>query len=618
MAVKFGERPTLLYDGACGFCRRWIERWREITGDRVVYASSREAGHYFPQVDPAVYANSVVFVDAAGAVTLGAEAVFRALAYAPGWSVLLWLYQRVPVFRVASETAYTNVATRRLRFSRVTQLLWGRDLRLPRYHLVRWALLRGIGLVYVIAFLSLWVQIDALVGARGIEPAGEWLTAVHERFGRAAFFQAPTLFWLGATDRALHLACAGGVVAGMLLIANFVPHLAAAAAWLLYLSLFTVGGVFLSFQWDILLLETGFLAILLAPRRLRPRFGTEPPVPRSTIFLFRWLLFRLMLLSGLVKLASGDSSWWDLTALTFHYETQPLPTWTSWYVHNLPEAFHRVTCFLMFVVEVALPFFMFAPRRPRLLAAFGTLALQVAIMATGNYTFFNLLTCVLCIALLDDAYLAVLLPVRFAREVDLRPFQSAARSARRMAVSGTFVAFLVALGFVHAFGRLYGYGALPYSVFRVVAATNPFHLASSYGLFAVMTKERREIVIEGSQDAITWKAYELRWKPGDPAKAPRFCQPHQPRLDWQLWFAALSSYRSNPWLIHFMQRLLEGAPDVRGLLAYDPFAESRPRYVRAMIEDYRFTTIPARRAEGLWWDRSNRRPYAPVMTSVAD
>jgi predicted DCC family thiol-disulfide oxidoreductase YuxK len=616
--VGFGARPTLLYDGACGFCRRWVERWREITGDRVTYAAWREAGHYFPQVDPAFYLTSVVFVDASGNVFLGAEAVFRALATTRGWAAWLWLYERVPLFRSVSDRVYAEVARHRLRFSRVTQLLWGRDLRLPRYHLVRWVFLRGLGVVYVIAFVSLWSQVDALVGAGGIEPAEPWLTAVRERFGRAAYFQAPTLFWLGASDFALHAASAAGLAAGLLLVANRLPHVAALTAWLVYLSLFTVGGVFLSFQWDILLLETGFLAILLAPRRFAPKLDTEPPVPRTVVFLLRWLLFRLMLLSGLVKLASGDPAWWDLTALTFHYETQPLPTTLSWYVHNLPESVHRVSCFVMFVVEIALPFFMFAPRRLRLVAFSGTAALQLAIMATGNYTFFNLLTCVLCVALLDDALLARVVPLRFARAVDLRAVGSAAPGMRRAAVSGVIVAVLVTLSLVHAWGRFYGYGGLPYSVRRTVAATNPFHLANSYGLFAVMTKQRREITIEGSDDATTWKAYEFRWKPGNPAIAPRFCQPHQPRLDWQMWFAALGSYRSNPWLLRFMQRLLEGSPSVSGLLGHNPFPERPPRYVRAMIEDYRFTTITGRRAEGLWWDRDNPRPYAPVMTSVAD
>jgi predicted DCC family thiol-disulfide oxidoreductase YuxK len=616
--VGFGGRPTLLYDGACGFCRRWIERWREITGDRVTYAAWREAGHYFPQVDPAVYLKSVVFIDASGNVFLGAEAVFRALATTPGWSVWLWLYERVPLFRRVSDRVYTEVSRHRLRFSRVTQLLWGRDLRLPRYHLVRWVFLRGLGVVYVIAFVSLWTQLHALVGAGGIEPAEPWLAAVRDRFGRAAYLQAPTLFWLGASDFALHVASAAGLAAGLFLVVNRLPHVAALLAWLLYLSLFTVGSVFLSFQWDILLLEAGFLAILLAPRRFAPKLGSEPRVPRTVVFLLRWLLFRLMLLSGLVKLASGDPGWWDLTALTFHYETQPLPTTLSWYVHNLPESVHRISCFVMFVVEIALPFFMFAPRRLRVLAFSGTVALQLAIMATGNYTFFNLLTCVLSVSLLDDAFLARVMPLRFARAVDLRAVGNAPPGMRRAAMSSVIVAVLVTLTLVHAWGRLYGYGGLPYSVRRTVAATNPFHLANSYGLFAVMTKQRREITIEGSDDATTWKAYEFRWKPGDPARAPRFCQPHQPRLDWQMWFAALSSYRSNPWLLRFMQRLLEGSPSATGLLAHNPFPERPPRYVRAMIEDYRFTTITGRRAEGLWWDRDNPRPYAPVMTSVAD
>ena len=584
-----------------------------------MYAASRDAGHYFPQVDPAVYANSVVFVDAGGTVYFGAEAVFRALATAPGWSLPLWLYTRVPVFARVSDAAYTRVATNRLGFSRLTRLLWGRDLRLPHYHLVRWVFLRGLGGIYVIAFLSLWLQIMGLVGARGIEPAAPWLAAVYERFGRAAYTQAPTLLWLlGASNLAIHVVCATGIGAALLLVINRAPHLAAFAAWLLYLSLYTVGGVFLSFQWDILLLETGLLAILLAPRSLSPELGSEQPVPRTVVFLLRWLLFRLMLLSGLVKLASGDPAWWNLTALDFHFETQPLPTWTSWYVHNLPESVRRVSCFLMFVAELFLPFLMLAPRRPRLVAAVGTLLFQLVIMATGNYNFFNLLTCLLCVALLDDGYLSSILPLRFARAVALRSAGSAAVSARRVAVSSAIVAFLVVLSLAHAWARFEGYGALPASVRRVVAATNPFHLANSYGLFAVMTKERREIVIEGSDDAVTWMPYEFRWKPGDPAARPRFCEPHQPRLDWQMWFAALGSYRANPWLIHMMQRLLQGSPPVRALFASDPFPQKPPRYVRAMIYDYAFTTVTSARAEGTWWERSNGRPYAPVMTSVHD
>jgi len=612
------RRPTLLYDGDCGFCRRWVERWREITVDRVVYSASKEAGHHFPQVDPALYANSVVFVDEAGAVFVGADAVLRTLATASGWAWLAWLYQRVPPFAAVSEWAYSVVARHRMGFSRVTRWLWGRDLRLPRYQLVRWVFLRGLGGIYLIAFLSLWAQLDGLMGTHGVQPAREWLDLLRERFGRAAYWQAPTIFWLNASDTVLWLGALGGVASSILLILNRAPFAAAAAAWALYLSLFAVGGVFFSFQWDILLLETGFLAILLAPRRLRPRLQSEPPTPRTVIFLLRWLIFRLMLLSGLVKLASGDAAWWDLTALTYHYETQPLPAWTSWIAHNLPEGFHRFSCAVMFAIELVLPFFVWAPRRLRVIAAAGFVALQLGIMATGNYNFFNLLTCLLCVPLLDDGYLARVMPLSLVRSVELRGMRSDSPSGIGAAALVSLAFVLVVLGAVQGWGRVAGYESVPRPVRRVLSAVAPLHLTNAYGLFAVMTKQRHEIVLEGSADGENWQAYEFRWKPGDPAARPRFCQPHQPRLDWQMWFAALGSYRHNPWLIALMDRLLEGSQPVLDLLGENPFPQRPPSYVRAVIYEYRFNTIPGARAEGTWWHRSAPRPYAPIRTSVTD
>ena len=612
------RRPTLLYDGDCGFCRRWIERWREITVDRVVYSASKEAGHHFPQVDPALYAQSVVFVDEDGTVFVGADAVFRALGTAPGWGWPAWAYQRIPGFATASENAYRAVARHRMGFSRVTRWLWGRDLRLPRYQLVRWVFLRGLGVIYLVAFLSLWAQLDGLLGTHGVQPAREWLSLLRERFGRAAYWQAPTLFWLNASDIVLWLGAFGGVASSALLIANRAPFLAAVSAWVLYLSMYAVGGVFFSFQWDILLLETGFLAMLLAPRRLRPRLQSEPPTPRTVIFLLRWLVFRLMLLSGLVKLASGDPAWWDLTALTYHYETQPLPTWTSWALHNVPEGFHRFSCAVMFAIELVLPFFVWAPRRLRVVAAAGFVLLQLGIMATGNYNFFNLLTCLLCVTLLDDSYLAGVMPLRLVRSVELRGMRSDSPSGVGAACLVSLSFLLVLLGTAQGWGRLAGHDAVPGPVRRVLAAIAPFHVTNAYGLFAVMTKERREIVIEGSADGETWKPYEFRWKPGDPAAKPRFCEPHQPRLDWQMWFAALGSYRNNPWLIALMDRLLEGSQPVLDLLGENPFPQRPPIYVRAVIYDYRFNTITGARAEGTWWRRGTPRPYAPVRTSATD
>jgi predicted DCC family thiol-disulfide oxidoreductase YuxK len=616
--VTLGRRPTLLYDGDCGFCRRWIERWREITGDRVVYAASKEAGHRFPAVDPALYPKSVVFVDAEGGVHIGARAVFLALAEAPGWAWPAWLYGRVPAFARACESAYAFVAARRLVFGRATRWLWGNNVRLPHYHLVRWVFLRGLGAIYLIAFLSLWLQVEGLVGSQGLQPASAWLDAVRERFGRAAYLQAPTLFWLSASDAVLWLGAVLGMAAAVALVMNRAPYLAALACWLGYLSYYSVGGVFLSFQWDILLLETGLLAILLAPRRLRPRLEYEPPVSRTVVFLLRWLVFRLMLLSGIVKLTSGDPAWWDLTALTYHYETQPLPAWTSWYAHNLPEGFHRMSCAIMFAIEIALPFFVWAPRRPRLVAAAGFGLLQLGIIATGNYNFFNLLTLLLCVPLLDDAYLERVLPIRFSRAMDLRGMRPAMRSAPATGLLAAFAAMVVVLSVAQGVARIRGWDAVPSPIRRVLGVTGPFHVTNAYGLFAVMTKERREIVIEGSADGREWYGYEFRWKPGDPMAAPRFCQPHQPRLDWQMWFAALGSYRGNPWLLSLMDRILEGSKPVLALLGDNPFPDRPPKFVRAIVYDYRFTTLTGRRAEGAWWRRGAARLYAPVRTLRTD
>ena len=610
--VKRRKKPIVIFDGDCGFCRTWIERWREITGERVEYAASRDVGHFFPDVDPKLYEQTVVLADTDGAIHVGAEAVFRALAHARGWGWPLTAYERVPGVSAVTEACYRFVAARRRMFSRITRWVWGPDVRLPTYHLVRWAFLRGLGAIFLIAFASLWLQVDGLIGRNGILPADSWLTAVREHYGVSAYWRAPTLFWFGASDQSLNLAGAVGLVASGMLLLNRFPRPAAFVAWAVYLSYFTVGGVFLSFQWDTLLLETGFLAILFAPSGVRPHLEYEKPPSRTVVWLYRWLLFRLMFLSGVVKLASGDGSWWDFSALRFHYETQPLPAWTSWYVHNLPEFVHRFSAGAMFFVELVVPFLIFAPRRLRLPAAALVIILQIAIMATGNYNFFNLLTVLLCVCLLDDTYCTRLLPARFARALSLRGRPTAPNGLR----SGLMVAAAVlifSMSSAQAFGRVYGYDGIVAPVRRMLAIASPLHLTSSYGLFAVMTKDRPEIILEGSNDGEVWKAYEFRWKPGDPSRAPRFCAPHQPRLDWQMWFAALGNHQRNPWVTRLMERILEGSPAVMRLLANNPFPERPPQFLRAVAYDYRFTSIPGRRAENRWWRRENPRLYAPVM-----
>jgi hypothetical protein len=414
---------------------------------------------------------------------------------------------------------------------------------------------------------------------------------------------------LGASDLALHLVCAAGVASSVLMLANFMPGSAAVACWVLYLSLYTVGRNFLSFQWDILLLEAGIIAVLLAPWRLHP--GLAVAVPRAPLWLARWLVFRVMFLSGAVKLLSNDPAWRDLSAMAYHFETQPLPAWTSWYAHQLPMTMQRASTAMMFVVELVLPFLIFAPRRLRVLAFFGFVGLQLGIAATGNYGFFNLLTIVLCITLLDDAHVARLFRARGRSEA------AAAAPAKRpwplRVIVTAAVVYLFAASAGNLVGRVYDYDAVPEIVRRAIAATAPLHLTSNYGLFAVMTKERPEIVIEGSRDGRTWLPYEFRWKPGDLTARPRFVQPHMPRLDWQMWFAALGGYRSQPWFMPMLGRLLEGSEPVVDLFASSPFPDGPPTYVRATVYEYRFTRWNTPEAGEAWWVREGGRPYSPVL-----
>jgi hypothetical protein len=381
-----------------------------------------------------------------------------------------------------------------------------------------------------------------------------------------------------------------------LLILNVLPRLSLLALYVLYLSLLYAGQTFMSFQWDTFLLEAGFLSLLLS-------FAATPG-----IWLLRWLLFRFMFMSGVVKLSSGDPHWWDLSALSYHFFTQPLPTPLAWYAAHLSPSVLRIATAGLFCVELLLPFLIFCPRRPRFFAAFGILLLQSCILITGNYNWFNLQTMLLCLLLFDDAAFQKCLPQRVVRVLSRR-----VRQRPPKAVSVVVGAWGLVLVFVSLVQMDERFGGRPPSALREMAQLiEPMRMVSSYGLFAVMTAERNEIIIEGSDDGVEWREYEFRYKPGDVTRRPPWNIPHQPRLDWQMWFAALDDPRRVNWFPHFLERLLQNEPTVTALLEKNPFADKAPQYIRAQFYGYTFSSAEEMR-NGLWWQRRSLGLYFPVV-----
>jgi len=478
---------------------------------------------------------------------------------------------------------------------------------------VRGLFLSGLGLAYLCAFASIWPQVHGLIGSGGIAPVGDTLDSVEAHCGGVDPLRFPTLLWIDCGDGALHLLCGGGVLLSLLVVAGIARLPCLALLWAAYLSLFTAGLWFTSFQWDTLLLESGFLALFLAPLRLTPGGARGVEVSRLALWAQRYLLFRLMFASGVVKLTAGDGAWLDLTALSYHYETQPLPAWTSWHLHRLPLWFHEATAGFTCSVELLAPLLIFLGRVPRLVAFLSIAGLQVAILLTGNYGFFNLLTLAISLTLLDDA----MLPWRGAAAAPAVAPWPPVRWARRAALAALLLLataeFLPALDWAPAWPRPLQEAWRRSGLEALASRTDRLRLSSSYGLFRVMTRERREILVEGSSDGQRWEPYVFKHKPGPLDRAPGFVGPHMPRLDWQMWFAALSDFERTPWFAPFLRRLLENEPAVLALLEENPFPEAPPRFVQATLYRYGFTSPEERRATGAWWKRTEVGPYSPRL-----
>ena len=534
------RRPLVAFDGDCGFCRRFVERWRvQVPG--ADFEPSQTARAKLPKIPAELFDAAVVLVEPDGRFFSGAQAVFRLLALG-GSGFWRAAYEHLPAFAPLSETAYAFVAARRAFFSRAARRLYGDDLRPASTRGARAVFLGLLAITYFCAFASLWSQIDGLLGPDGILPAARYLEAARAQLGAAAYLAVPSAFWLGASAAALKAACAAGAALAVLALCGIAQGPALLALWALYLSVVAVGQEFLSFQWDVLLLEAGFLALLIVPWEIfNSRDRREPPA--LGVWLLRFLAARLMLESGLVKLGSGDRTWRDLTALTFHYQTQPLPTWLGWWAHQLPLWAQKGSCAALFAVELAAPLLFALPRRPRALAAAAFIFLQILIALTGNYGFFNLLAVALALTLLDD------------RQLGLKTELGERASRPRRACALAFAAFSLPLALAQLCGVAFGRVPLPRPMTRLYGMASPLHLVNGYGLFAFMTTRRDEITVEGSLDGREWREYPFKFKPGALDRRPPFVAPRMPRLDWQMWFAALGSYEDSPWFMALLARL---------------------------------------------------------------
>jgi hypothetical protein len=506
----------------------------------------------------------------------------------------------------------------------------------------RWLFLRWLGFIYFSAFFSLIFQIRGLIGPEGILPAGDYLQAVAHSLGHARFWYAPTLLWFSSGSYMLAAICWVGMAASVLLAFNIWPRVALAACFVCFLSFASAAGDFSGYQSDGMLLEAGFIALFFAPSGFRPRLGVVHPPSRASLFLLLWEWFRIYFESGVVKIASGDPQWRNMTAMDEYYQNGPLPTWIGWYLQHLPHWFHASTAYATLALELGLVWMLFLPRRWRILCFFLVTPWQIGIILTANYTFLNYLVLALGFLLLDDRLLLSLVPRRWKpylvnqleadRVIEVRATDTGAaepapsskarnRSAHPQLTAIKFSLIGLMLGWIfysttaQMIWILWPSLKLPTTP---VEALDPFRIANRYGLFAVMTRGRYEIEFQGSQDGQTWEVYPFRYKPQDPSKPPGIYAPYQPRFDWNLWFASLGSWREYPIVLSTEIQLLSNNSDVLALFAGNPFLHEPPRQVRAVLWQYWFTTAEEKRKTGLWWRRQFLGLYAPAITRDTD
>ena len=488
----------------------------------------------------------------------------------------------------------------------------------------RWLFLRALGAIYFSAFFSLVFQIRGLIGPHGISPASDYLQAVAHAMGYwQRIWYAPTLLWWSSGSAMLVAICWAGIIASILLFLNVWPRAMLFVCFVCFLSFVSAAQDFSGYQSDGMLLEAGFISFFLGPPGLRPGLGSAHPPSRATLFLLQWEWFRIYFQSGAVKLLSGDPQWRNFTAMDEYYQNGPLPTWIGWYVQHLPHWFHAATVYATLAMELGLVWMLFLPRRWRIVCFFIVTPWQIGVILTANYTFLNYLVLAMGVLLLDDRFVLGIVPERWTsrlrRAFGLLESGEAERPVRasiarhwnfmRLIVSSLLLAWV---GYATTTQLIWMFTKVPLPTTPVVAL-EPFRIANRYGLFAVMTRGRFEIEFQGSNDGQTWVSYSFRYKPQALDRPPGIYAPYQPRLDWNLWFASLGSWRDYPIVPNTEVRLLENENDVLALFAGNPFSHAPPREIRALLWQYWFTTMAEKRATGMWWRRQLVGLYAPTL-----
>ncbi|MGD1283771.1 lipase maturation factor family protein [Mycobacterium seoulense] len=465
----------------------------------------------------------------------------------------------------------------------------------PEYWLGRLVLERGVAVVYLLAFVAAAAQFRALIGEHGIQPVPRFLAG-------QSFWRTPSLFHLRYSDRLFSAASWFGAALSAAVVAgagDAVPLWAAMlmwlALWVLYLSIVNVGQTWYAFGWESLLLETGFLMIFLG------NGGVAPPV--LTLWMARLLLFRVEFGAGLIKMR-GDPCWRDLTCLYYHHETQPMPGPLSWFFHHLPKPLHRIEVAGNHFAQLIVPFGLFAPQPAASIAAAIVVVTQLWLVASGNFAWLNWVTILLACSAIDDSSISALFGMPAHPAFSATPLW--------------FVTLVVAFAAAVLFMSYWPVRNMLSSRQRMNMSFNSFHLVNTYGAFGSIGRVRHEVVIEGTDDArltdqTAWKEYEFKGKPGAVGRLPRQWAPYHLRLDWLMWFAAISPAYAQPWLTPFLQRLLRNDRPTLRLLRHNPFPDSPPRYVRALLYEYRFTTPAELRRERAWWHRTLVGGYVRPM-----